>query len=424
MGSNSSWPNKSFIYLFWTLICVTCGQQLDCYANASYTVVETIPQQVKLWTNVTTYEAWKDLIDSATSTLELGFFYINLSEGESYPPEDDGYKGSEILNAIIRARKRGVNVRYVQNEMSSVFPDTDSKVLAQAGVIVRNLNWAKLFNGDGIFHTKMIVVDNKHVYIGSANLDWCSLSQVKELGVVIRDCPAIAEDALKEFGQYWLAAQSSTLPQAWPQIVDTNIDMKNPAQVILNKQPASVFIAVSPKQFCSRNRTNDIDAVLHVINSAQKTISIEVMDYSASSLYNNPNTFWPVISDALTASAFNRGVKVKLLVGLWNHTMRSTIQFIGALNSIHNIEAKFMIIPPLLDRQPVPYTRVQHGKFMVTDEHVYVGTNNWSEDYFMNTGGLSYTFKSPEIVQDVQSRFDRDWDSPYSLPFKDVDFAR
>lgn len=31
----------------------------------------------------------------------------------------------------------------------------------------------------GIVHTKLWVVDQKHLYLGSANMDWRSLSQVK-----------------------------------------------------------------------------------------------------------------------------------------------------------------------------------------------------------------------------------------------------
>lgn len=34
----------------------------------------------------------------------------------------------------------------------------------------------------GIVHTKLWVVDQKHFYVGSANMDWRSLSQVKHRG--------------------------------------------------------------------------------------------------------------------------------------------------------------------------------------------------------------------------------------------------
>lgn len=37
------------------------------------------------------------------------------------------------------------------------------------------------------------------MYIGSANSDWRSLTQVKEMGVYIQDCPCMAKDLGKIF---------------------------------------------------------------------------------------------------------------------------------------------------------------------------------------------------------------------------------
>jgi phospholipase D3/4 len=43
---------------------------------------------------------------------------------------------------------------------------------------VRSLNFTALM-GSGVLHTKMWIVDQKNVYIGSANMDWRSLTEVK-----------------------------------------------------------------------------------------------------------------------------------------------------------------------------------------------------------------------------------------------------
>lgn len=45
-----------------------------------------------------------------------------------------------------------------------------------AGAEVREVD-LKAITG-GIVHTKLWVVDQKHFYVGSANMDWRSLSQV------------------------------------------------------------------------------------------------------------------------------------------------------------------------------------------------------------------------------------------------------
>ena len=42
-----------------------------------------------------------------------------------------------------------------------------------------------------------------HFYVGSANFDWRSLTQVKELGVLAMNCPTLAEDMSKIFEVYW-----------------------------------------------------------------------------------------------------------------------------------------------------------------------------------------------------------------------------
>lgn len=74
--------------------------------------------------------------------------------------------------------------------------------------------------------------------------------------------------------------------------------------VTLNGEFQDLFIASSPLQFCATGRTNDIDALLHVIDSADKTICGEVMDFAAATLYTNPSQFWPVLSNALKEAAY------------------------------------------------------------------------------------------------------------------------
>lgn len=56
----------------------------------------------------------------------------------------------------------------------------DSYYLEKMGLAnVQTINVSRLV-GAGIMHTKMWVVDQKHFYVGSANMDWRSLTQVNE----------------------------------------------------------------------------------------------------------------------------------------------------------------------------------------------------------------------------------------------------
>jgi len=63
---------------------------------------------------------------------------------------------------------------------------------------VKSLNFAGLLGG-GVLHTKLWLIDRTHVYVGSANMDWRSLSQVKELGLVALNCSCLAKDYAKIF---------------------------------------------------------------------------------------------------------------------------------------------------------------------------------------------------------------------------------
>lgn len=87
-------------------------------------------------------------------------------------------QGQRVFNELVKAGKRGVKIQIVQNQPSSAFPQTDSAELEKRGLAeVRSINFSHLL-GSGVLHTKFWVVDGKHVYIGSANMDWRSLTEV------------------------------------------------------------------------------------------------------------------------------------------------------------------------------------------------------------------------------------------------------
>lgn len=91
------------------------------------------------------------------------------------------FQGEEVLRRLIEAgSKRGIRIRVAKNPPSTAsIPNTvDTVELETAGgAEVRSLDFKRLI-GDGVLHTKMWVVDRKHVFVGSANMNWRSLTQV------------------------------------------------------------------------------------------------------------------------------------------------------------------------------------------------------------------------------------------------------
>ena len=89
-------------------------------------------------------------------------------------------KGELVFKKIKEAGlERGIRIRVAQNQPSKSAPDEDTRVLDSLGAaLVRNVDFNRLI-GTGILHTKLWVVDGKHFFVGSANMDWRSLTQVK-----------------------------------------------------------------------------------------------------------------------------------------------------------------------------------------------------------------------------------------------------
>ena len=49
--------------------------------------------------------------------------------------------------------------------------------------------------GGGVLHSKLLVADRKHFYLGSANLSDRGLTKTKEMGIFVTNCPKLAENA-------------------------------------------------------------------------------------------------------------------------------------------------------------------------------------------------------------------------------------
>jgi len=62
---------------------------------------------------------------------------------------------------------------------------------------------------------------------------------------------------------------------------------------------------------------------------------------------------------------------------------------------------------------------------MVTDRVAYIGTSNWSGDYFTDTAGIGLvlsetheTESTKNLGSDLRNVFERDWNSKYATPLQ------
>ena len=92
--------------------------------------------------------------------------------------ENEEMSATAIVNALVAAAKKGVDVRVVMTDQSSWHANFTT--LKQAGVQVRTYApSAKLY-----IHAKTIEVDGKRVFLGSQNFSTSSLQENRELGIV------------------------------------------------------------------------------------------------------------------------------------------------------------------------------------------------------------------------------------------------
>lgn len=202
-------------------------------------------------------------------------------------------------------------------------------------------------------------------------MDWRSLTHVKEMGISAKNCPSLAQDLANTFNVYWyLGGKETVIPPSWNKEFSVKNNVTNPQHIPINGQPFSVFISSSPKELCPDGRTNDIDAILHIINTAERFIHIAVMDYFPIFLYKRPTTFWPIIDDALKKAALERGVHVRLLGSHWNHTRPSMPYFLKSLSALSDlkilkgsIETRLFNVPSFTQAErDIPFARVNHNK--------------------------------------------------------------
>lgn len=168
------------------------------FYNCRASLVETIPEGLAYRPSkvihASTYDTWQNLLDVAEKSIEIASLYWTLKGSDVYPYPSANkvyilelnigkikifFKGEEILHGLMKAGvHKGIKIRIAQNAPTPENPNLDTEFLVKhKAAEVRSLNFQKLVGG-GVLHTKFWIVDRKHVYVGSANMDWRSLTEV------------------------------------------------------------------------------------------------------------------------------------------------------------------------------------------------------------------------------------------------------
>lgn len=160
----------------------------SCDSSCKIELVESIPEGLNFTDGspkfLSTFDAWKRLIDMANKTIDIGSFYWTL-RGADFYNHSSAWQGESIFNSLLQAGTKGnIKIRIAQSSPSKKSPNIDAEILVKRKAAeVRSVNFDRLLGG-GVLHTKLWIVDDKHMYVGSANMDWRSLTQVISLIVI------------------------------------------------------------------------------------------------------------------------------------------------------------------------------------------------------------------------------------------------
>uniref|UniRef100_A0A3P9MKC0 5'-3' exonuclease PLD3 n=1 Tax=Oryzias latipes TaxID=8090 RepID=A0A3P9MKC0_ORYLA len=421
-SSSSSNPDRSS-----PIVSGLPEKEQTCSDSCRVVLVESIPVGVEFNSSTahpSIFQAWMSLMSEARSSVDIASFYWTLTNRDTGTQEPSAVQGETVLQTL-RDLSGKLKVRIAVNAPQEKQQE-DLRLLNDSGADIRVVNMKALTSG--VLHTKFWIVDGKHIYIGSANMDWRSLTQVKELGAVVYNCSCLAEDLGKIFEAYWFLGASASIPSPWPSSFSTQFNKDTPLQLALNDTPSSIYLSSSPPSFCAAGRTPDLQSILSVMEDAESFIYIAVMNYLPTMEFSKPQRYWGDIDTQLRRLAYERRIKVRLLISCWSNSQPVMFPFLKSLASVHDpkskldVQVRLFVVPPNPGPE-IKYARVNHNKYMVTDKVAYIGTSNWSGDYFVHTAGSALVVnqtgsqsEDPTVQSQLQAVFERDWESEYSTP--------
>jgi phosphatidylserine/phosphatidylglycerophosphate/cardiolipin synthase-like enzyme len=147
-----------------------------------------------------------------------------------------------------------------------------------------------------------------------------------------------------------------------------------------------------------------------LLNSAQSKIRIQVYQYTTRDPHGSTE-HWGELDSAIRAAG-RRGVQVQLLVD--RVALKTGQTGLTALAELENIEVRTVKIPEWSGGH-LDFARLIHSKYLTVDGHSgWVGSENWSQNYFMTSRNVGVLFRVSDLVDRLDQVFDRVWSSPYA----------
>jgi phosphatidylserine/phosphatidylglycerophosphate/cardiolipin synthase-like enzyme len=368
------------------------------------TLVETRPVETRLGNPEfpASLDVWLDMIRGARERLDLEHFYCSDWPDEPLRP---------VLDALGAAAARGVRVRLLlDRRMHATYPEPADSLGRVPGIEVRTIDFRTL--AGGVQHAKCMLADGETVFLGSQNLDWRALRHIHELGVRIRE-PRLAAVFQEVFDLDWAAAgraPGDTVTADTLAALRAGVARGTPPELPLTVVQAPgdtvrVWPSYSPRGFIPDPALWDLDALVRLLDGARREVVAQVLSYAAASRGSDD----PTLDRALRRAAA-RGVRVRLIVSDWQGG--AGLDHLRGLAAVPNVEVRIASVPEWSGGY-IPYARVEHCKFAVVDGRLlWIGTSNWSPDYFHGSRNLAVTLDNRRLAAQARRTFEVSWLAP------------
>jgi phosphatidylserine/phosphatidylglycerophosphate/cardiolipin synthase-like enzyme len=338
-------------------------------------------------------DVWLEMFNNAKYTIDIAEFYASEAE----PQWLASSKLAPIIDALAKAHRRDVKVRFLLDEKLVPQYAITIQHLEKAGVEVRRINGAAIFGADGVHHAKYFIVDAYHSFIGSQNFDWRSLDQIQEMGVRLSSMD-IARLLMEIFETDWALAGGA--PSS------TRIQKGTPMGNFPGIEADRVLLVASPKGWLPDEESWDLPRIIGMLDGAKQSIDVQVLKYKT---VDRAGKQFMELDNALRRAA-TRGVKIRMLVSEW--AMKDK-----AVHELATVAGIRVLKVPESSQGPIPFARVAHAKYMVVDGHAaWIGSSNWEGDYFTRSRNVGLILTDGQAPMRLAKFFEENWSSQYALP--------
>uniref|UniRef100_A0A8D0C238 Phospholipase D family member 5 n=1 Tax=Salvator merianae TaxID=96440 RepID=A0A8D0C238_SALMN len=395
----------------------------NCQNNCRVALVENIPEGINYSdsapSHLSLFQGWMNLLNMAKKSVDIVSSQWDLSD--HHP---SACQGQFLLDKLKELLSQNIEIKLVSDILhkeSSILKELEKK-----GAEVMYINMTAY--NDGHLQSSFWIVDRQHIYIGSASLEWKSLGQMKELGVIVYNCSCLVLDLQRIFALYSSLKSKNKVPPVWSKRLYAVYDAENKLTLELNETKSEIFVSNSPKLLCPKDRVLDVDAIYNVVDDAEHFVYIAVTDYLPIINITNETRYWPYLDGKIREALILRNIKVRLLLSFSKDTNPLTFNFISSLKAICtevpdcNLKVKFFDLEEesacLFKSSSL--LKLNRNKYVVTDRAAYIGNFDWVGTYFNQNAGTGLvinqgdTGNKSSIIKQLKAVFERDWYSHYA----------